>query len=318
MKKCVYILLISVYATCSGVNAEELIFIEANTERGFHYPFFLFIPDSVESDTESFIVIEPNNSGFADDDFQKHLESSKKNANRDFYLGNYVARKLKYPLIVPVFPRRKSQWEIYTHALDRDVILQKENPLERIDLQLIEMFNDARSRLKEKQIETKDQFLLTGFSASGTFVNRFTLIHPDKVFAVAAGGVNGLLIIPKDSINNEALNYPIGTNDFKELFKKDFQKDLFKNTPQFYFMGQNDENDAIPYADGYDDNERELVYKLIGKEMQPKRWNHCQEIYRNLGVNATLKTYEGFGHEFPKNIKEEILQFFKQSIEEQE
>jgi hypothetical protein len=52
--------------------------------------------------------------------------------------------------------------------------------------------------------------------------------------------------------------------------------------------------------------------------MQPKRWNHCQEIYRNLGVNATLKTYEGFGHEFPKYIKDEILQFFKQSIEEQE
>ena len=102
------------------------------------------------------------------------------------------------------------------------------------------------------------------------------------------------------------MNYPIGTNDFKELFKKDFQKDLFKNTPQFYFMGQNDENDAIPYADGYDDNERELVYKLIGKEMQPKRWNHCQEIYRNLGVNATLKTYEGFGHEFPKNITTNI------------
>ena len=97
------------------------------------YSYFLFIPNGVSEHDTNYLIIEPNNSGFADDNLHKHKEKAKRIATIDYYLGNWIARKLTYPLIVPVFPRTESDWKIYTHALDRDVMLQKGNSLERLD-----------------------------------------------------------------------------------------------------------------------------------------------------------------------------------------
>lgn len=50
--------------------------------------------------------------------------------------------------------------------------------------QLLAMVEDAGARLKMMGYSTGSQFLMVGFSASGTLANRFTLIHPDRVKAV--------------------------------------------------------------------------------------------------------------------------------------
>ncbi len=290
----------------------NVLLVNEGPEKGFHYPYYLFVPDNVANDKELTLMIEPNNSGFVSDDAKKHLEKARRIATLDFYAGNYVAQNLKLPLLVPVFPRSESQSKIYTHSLDRDVMLQKNTSLERLDLQLLAMIDDARVRLKEMGYTTHEQFFMSGFSASGTFVNRFAAIHPEKVKALAAGGVNGLLFLPVDEINHEKLTYPLGTADFQELFEKPFNPAAFKEIPQFLFMGALDDNDAIPYADAFDENERELIFSTLGKEMQPIRWENCRRIYDTEEVNAQIKTYENIGHEQPDQIKNDILEFFKQ------
>lgn len=290
---------------------EKLIFVEKNDEAGFHYPYYLFISDGASEEDSPVLIVEPNNSGFVSDDFQKHAEKAKRTATKDFYLGNYMARKLNYPLLVPVFPRPESNWKIYAHALDRDVILQKGNDLERIDLQLIAMIDDARKRLSQLNHSTNEKILITGFSASGTFVNRFSLIHPDFIMAAAAGGVNGLLMLPVGQLEGKELNYPIGINNFKQLFGYDFDTASFRKVPMFLFMGELDTNDAIPYEDGYDPDERDLVFTVLGEKMQPDRWNKCINIYKEKGINAEIKTFSGTGHEHTDLIKEEILSFFR-------
>jgi len=292
----------------------ELIFAEANPSEGFNFPYFLFIPQGTSVEKELILIVEPNNSGFADDDFERHIEKAKRTASHDFYIGNFVARELKIPLLVPVFPRPKSEWKIYTHALDSDVIAQKDNSLERIDLQLLAMVTDAKTKLADSGYSVRDKFFMTGFSASGTFANRFTIIHPEKIQAVAAGGLNGLLMLPIGKWKGENLNYPIGTNDLKALTNKSFTKDLFNKTPQFYFMGKLDENDAVPYSDAFGQVEREQIYRLLGEQMQPERWNNCTQIYRNLNVNGTFLSYEDVGHEHPESIKNEIIKFFREVI----
>lgn len=300
---------------CSKSNKGELFFIEPKQGDKFNFPYFLFIPNNISPEKDVFIIVEPNNSGFADDNIEKHIEKAERIASKDFYLGNYGAINLGLPLIVPVFPRPKTEWKIYTHALDRDVMLQKENPLERLDVQLIEMFNDARSILKIKHIKTKEKFLMTGFSASGTFANRFTLIHPEKVYAAAAGGVNGLLMLPLDSLQNNKLQYPIGTGDMAEILSKNFQKEIFLNIPQFYFMGENDNNDAIQYEDGYSKTERSLINKLFGKNMLKERWIFSKNIYINQRANVIIKTYKNTGHEQTLEIKNDVVKFFKETID---
>ena len=92
----------------SGCNKSingEVIFVEPDLDDLFNYPYFLFIANGVSEDKMNYLIIEPNNSGFADDDLHKHKEKAKRIATLDYYLGNWIARKLTYPLIVPVFPR---------------------------------------------------------------------------------------------------------------------------------------------------------------------------------------------------------------------
>jgi len=317
MKALLFIIFIILFTFgCSRNELGQLIHVSANKKKGFEYPYFLFIPNEISASGKQYLIVEPNNSGFVSDIFNEHLEKAERTATKDFYIGNYLARKLKFPLLVPIFPRSESEWKIYTHALDRDAVLQKDNQIERIDLQLIAMVKDAADSLSKLNYSVQDKFLMTGFSASGTFVNRFSLIHPDQVFAIAAGGVNGLLMLPIKHIDEKQLQYPLGISDFNSIFGKQFDKEIFRNTPQFLFMGELDDNDAIPFDDGYDVNERDLVYELIGKEMQPLRWNKCMCIYNQENVNVLFKTYKNVGHEYPNQVKEDILLFFQNAIQQ--
>lgn len=308
--------MVLILVSCSGKKNRNLFEIEADSGKGFNFPYLLFLPDSMSDQKELFLIVEPNNSGFANDKIGEHLEKARRTASIDYYIGNYISGKLGYPLLVPVFPRPESDWKIYTHALDRDAILQKDNQLERIDIQLIRMIEDARDTLLKLGYPTKSQVLMTGFSASGTFANRFSLIHPEKIYALAAGGLNGLLMLPVSKIDGTELNYPLGTNDFSRLFNEPFDSSAFRNIPQYLFMGGLDENDAILFDDGYDPEEREAVFKVIGEKMQPDRWVTCGEIYGNAGIAATIITYDSLGHKHPPEVMEDILSFFISAIEE--
>ncbi|MFP4548955.1 MAG: hypothetical protein ACLFQM_12550 [Fidelibacterota bacterium] len=309
MKK-IILLLVILLAGCSNIKEGQLIYMEPDKNSPFNFPYYLFIPDDISPLDSLHLIIEPNNSGFVDDDLQKHIEKAERTASREFYLGNYVSRQLKYPLLVPVFPRTRSEWKIYTHALDRDVMEQQNNALERIDLQLLAMADNACDSLEKLGYKMADDYLMTGFSASGSFANRFTALHPDKIKAVAAGGVNGLLILPMSERKDHQLKYPLGVADIEAIIKARFDFKRFRNTPQFYFMGELDSNDAIPYEDGYSIAERELVFQLLGREMQPKRWQACRSIYDSLEINATLKTYHNTGHEQTETIKSAVVEFF--------
>lgn len=315
MKHCKHIIfgffLIFLSWGCRDSIHGTLLYSEPDVEKGFHWPYYLYIPDDLDAAARQILLVEPNNSGFANNDLEPHRDKAERIATRDYYLGNFTARALKIPLLVPVFPRSEDQWRVYTHALDRDVMLQKGTDLERIDLQLIKMVDHAREKLHQRGIETNKKIFMTGFSASGTFTNRFALLHPDKLLGVAAGGLNGLLMLPADSLEHQALIYPLGTAD-KMLFDGNiFMEKEFQMLPQYYFMGQNDENDAIPYEDAFDQPERDIIYSIIGQQMQPLRWQFCCDFYRSHGVNADFKTYPDTGHEHPDLVKADVVLFFK-------
>lgn len=307
------IFLVLVAPACDQLEG-EVVFAEPESQSDYNYPYFLFIPDKLPDNEKVVLIVEPNNSGFVSDELSRHIEKAERQATLDFYIGNYVANALEYPLLVPAFPRSETNWKIYTHALDRDAMMQYGNDLERMDLQLLAMVDEAQEKLRERGYLVDQQILMTGFSASGTFASRFSLLHPEKLKAVAAGGLNGLLMLPVDSLNGRALPYPLGTADLKLLTDRTFDRNAFQNLPQYWFMGKLDDNDAIPFEDGYDPEERDLVFEVLGEEMQPTRWNNCRQVYTDAGINAQILTYEGLGHEHPQQVKEDILAFFKKAL----
>ena len=152
---------------------------------------------------------------------------------------------------------------------------------------------------------------MNGFSASGTFTNRFAILHPTVVRAVATGGVNSIPTFPTDRWNDTTMRYPVGIADVKEIAGIDFDETAYKKVSQYIYMGALDDNDTVPFRDAYDEVDAELVKSLIGAKMMPDRWDVSQSIYRTLGIPAQFVTYEDTGHEIKSEMIDDIVAFFE-------
>ncbi|WP_291116181.1 hypothetical protein [Flavobacterium sp. UBA6135] len=287
---------------------DSLIIVTKQPHKGFHHDYIIFIPKGTSLNTTTVLLVEPNNTGKITDSIEIHKEAAIRLASVSS-VGNNCATELKIPLLVPVFPRPASQPLLYTHALDRDVLLNQTPEYKRLDLQLLEMISDAEIRLVTLGIEIAPKFFMSGFSASGTFVNRFSLMHPKKIKALAIGGFNGKLMLPIESLNGVDLNYPIGINDFSKLLEKNFDYTIFKEIPQYIYMGGLDTNDAVQFDDAYSKNERKIINENLGKSVQ-ERFVNCQNYYQEQGLAVTFKTFEKVGHWTTSEMNLEVIQFF--------
>lgn len=295
-------------------NVDTVIKIEAHPELGFNFPYYLRIPKGVSYTSTTYLLVETNNSG-NNDTFAHHEKETYKEIIK-YSLGSSLCEQLKVPFLMPVFPRPATEWQLYTHAYDKDVAHIKKGPMKRLDLQLIAMCTHARGILKGYGISAAEKILMNGFSASGTFANRFTAIHPNKVAAVACGGINGIVILPIDVLNGKKLAYPIGTSDIKQTFGKTFDAAQYRAVPQFIYMGALDDNDAVVYDDAYSKAERTLVFKQLSQKMLPDRFSKCEEVYKENRANAVFKTYPNIGHRTDRLIFSEVYAFFKKIMEE--
>jgi hypothetical protein len=194
-------------------------------------------------------------------------------------------------------------------------MLEKSPELKCLDLQLLEMIEDAKSILTSMNIELAPKVFMNGFSASASFTNRFSFIHPEQIQALATGGFNGELMLPKKEINGLKLNYPLGTNDFSELFGRNFNVDTYRSIPQFIYMGKLDENDAVQFDDAYNENERKIINDNIGSSVQ-ERYLECQKIYRENNISPIFKTYENVGHWTTSEMNLEVIRFFMAQMQE--
>jgi hypothetical protein len=288
--------------------ATRATLIQATPSAGFQYPYFLRVLPKIDKAAPTYLLAEPNNSGKSCKRFEYHLAQARKLAENG--VGSDVSLQLGIPLLVPVFPRPP---EIYTQILNRRAPLATAPELHRLDLQLLAMIDDARRRLAQQGIQVHERILLTGFSASGAFVNRFTALHPERLKAVAAGGVNGMLILPMDRIDTVRLPFPLGTADFASILNRPFQVDAWRRVPQFIYMGACDTNDAVWFDDAYTEDQRKIIYKYLGERMQTDRWEKCQSLYREAGATVTFRTYPCIGHETNGRIEPEIAEFFRRA-----
>ena len=280
--------------------------VSENPTEGFNFPNYLFIPQEISLDQPIYLLVEPNNTGVGN-----RFESLDKNTKESIEAcsASSVARKLKIPLLMPVSPRPGGT--LYTHALDRETLLIREGDLKRIDLQLIAMIAHAQKLLRHNDVKVNEKIFMNGFSASGTFTNRFAILHPTVVRAVATGGINCIPTFPTDQWNGTTMRYPVGIADVKEIAGIDFDETAYEKVSQYIYMGALDDNDTLPYRDAYDEVDAELVKRLIGAEMMPDRWDMSQAIYMALGIPVQFVTYENTRHEIKNEIIDDIAAFFE-------
>lgn len=98
----------------------------------------------------------------------------------------------------------------------------------------------------------------------------------------------------------------------------------FKNIPQFYYMGELDDNDPFAslekdatmpkYDSAITREELTQLHSILGQDMQKDRWINTQKIYHAFGVNAEFRTYKGYGHT-SKPAQKDLIKFIENQLD---
>jgi pimeloyl-ACP methyl ester carboxylesterase len=287
--------------------------VDADPAKGFYWPYFLLVPPRV--DPPGTLLVEPNNTGTWGDDPWTH-ESAARNLVRwrsSFAIG------LGCPLLVPSFPRPMSPAApepggIYIHALDRYSLSDQWAGLERIDLQMVAMIDDALGRLAAMGHVMDTRVFMMGFSASGAFTSRFALLHPDRVKAAAPGSPGGWPLAPIASWQGVPLKYAVGIADLEALTGSPFDLDTFRQVPLYIYVGDVDTNDALDTR-GLTADEKSQVCQLLNCSPNPvlaQRWPLAEAMYDSVGANARFVIYPGVAHTITPQMFTDIADFFSE------
>lgn len=282
-------------------------------DKGFHWPYYLFVPAHVESPAT--LLVETNNTGTWSDDPWVHEESALTLLRR----RSAFATEIGSPLLVPVFPRPMSPpapepGGIYVHSLDRYSLGDTWQGLERMDLQMEAIIDDALARLRDAGHAMDSRVFMMGFSASGSFTSRFALLHPERVKAAAAGAGGGWPMVPVATWEGTPLRYPIGTYDYESLTGRTFPLDAFLEVALFIYVGSQDTNDGLDVR-GIPETEKAQIHQLLNwpkDRFIANRWPLARTMYESKGTNATVKIYPDIDHRISEQMFQDIKAFFRQ------
>jgi pimeloyl-ACP methyl ester carboxylesterase len=282
---------------------------QANSAAGFQWPYLLFTPEGAGT---QFLLAVPNNTGFSTTD-PELLTASGECTIKEW---DDLANRLGTPLLVPLFPRpaiKDESENLYLHSLSRASLLTDEPSLARVDLQFIAMIDDARRILASKGMRISQRVLLTGFSASGSFVSRFAMLHPERVLAVASGSPGGWPIIPEAKDKGVALPYPIGVSDLQAVAGSPLNLPALRRVSWFYYLGGQDHNDSVIYRDSFSKTDEEIIFSHFGADLQ-QRWAAAEAAYRHSRLKAQFKVYPGVGHQITDYMRTDVETFLASAI----
>ena len=165
------------------------------------------------------------------------------------------------------------------------------------------MMGVARERLGAQKVCTRA--FIDGFSASGMFASRFALLHPEVLEAAVIGAPGGWPMVPRASIEAASLRYPLGTADYADIAHRPFPEDVVKRLPMLLYLGSADANDAVPYGDAYEEEDRRVLMRL--GQTPNARWPVAEAAFK--GTSASFRLLDGVGHETPSAFVDQVDAF---------
>lgn len=277
--------------------------------KGFHSPYILLMPKVTRHPV---VLVVPNNTGYATTD----PEVIRASATCELQRRSSLAESLGCPLLIPLFPRPgKGEENLYLHALSREALLNATNEWKRVDLQLLAMIKDAQTRLQAGGMTISEKVLLFGFSASGSFVSRFAMLHPEGVLAVACVSPGGWPIAPLAEFDGEKLSYPVGIADLEQLSGSKVDWKAIKAVPWFFALGDRDTNDSVPSRDSFSKEDEKIIFHQFGATLIP-RWKMAEALYSSQRLEARFKLYPGVAHIVSPEMESDIALFFEERFQE--
>ncbi len=286
--------------------------ISKDQNKGFYWDYLLYLPSDVNNKN---LLIIPNNTGFRHNDIEVH----KTYAYDLIYWRKTFADSLKIPLLVPVFPRPDDETDgtISSQYLGRGTFETDIIELKRQDIQLLHMVDDALDRLASDGYEFSNKVIIWGYSASGIFTSRITVLHPNRIKAAAFGG-HGWSIAPVSEFDGLDLPYPYGIYDYESLIGEPFDTLEFSNVAIYSFMGAIDDNgwgmhwyigegvDPHPFYDSFDQKFGTTALELM---------NSAEALYSTVTSNASFVLYDEIGHDITEKMDLDVMDFFRNNKE---
>jgi hypothetical protein len=290
--------------------------VEKDPERGFHWPYCLYIPETQVSSPVPIILIA-NNTPRPDDDVTVHYRQARNKVAQ----YRHMADRTGFPLLIPAIPRLEHEfpggsgyqndaWVVGVQSLNRNALLTPNRALKRMDLQVMHMLKHASTVFGEHGIAADGKAVVFGFSSSGTFAHRFALLHPDVVRLEIAGAPGGWYTLPLESYRGTRLRYPIGIADLESLTGSPFTAAQYRQIPKLWFVGAEDEDDAVPYLDAYAYEDRVTITRLFGEDHM-ERYRRQAELLDQRGMNTDFHVFESAGHEITSEAWETVYAFIR-------
>lgn len=291
-----------------------VIKIPANPQKGFNYPYYIGVPLKTASKSLSSyeMLVDVNNTGSSNVS-QIYFEQMAKDSIGSGML-RMMAEDIGAVTVMPAFPRPSLAGEFYTHTLDRDSFFVTDEIIEqakvgdftRLDLQLKAMIEDAVIQFKGNGFNVSSKPIMVGFSASSGFANRYAMIHPESVKAVA---VQHHTMMPIAEYNGNTLNFPSGVADLKEVTGVSFNEKAYKALPQFWFRGSDDYNDPTYFHDGWG-NEGSAYRRIFGEDITVRKDKQVTML-KDMGfTNILFEEYEGIGHWYTEDMNADFVKWY--------
>lgn len=270
---------------------KQLLFEKKDT--GIKMSFLLYIPDNMNN--ESTLILNGITQGVGTKEahekdkkessrtygtYSDSYEEALKVATKGYFSPIYKKLAVDYnnPMLIPIIPRCNG---LYTGFLGYDVYHENyerainaynkgwsnftKEDLEKfrgLDIQIANMIYYAVDYInKNYNLSLDYKVIATGYSASSKMVNYFAALHPELVKMVIAGGTGGLTIIP-----TRDYDYPLGFRDLPEE-----NLELYKQIPQFYYIGETDQNDpSRPQFEIKRDEDGTIIFDESGNVIPEK------------------------------------------------
>lgn len=285
---------------------DRLILHEA--DETIDYNWFTYVPSNLSKESPSYILVTGLHANISQDYDATTRESRKLAEDRIRW-----ARTHEYILLVPVIPNITAHR--YSLAFDLPSFSNSTDPFyQRPDLRVNLMIDRLIRDLEADGYHVSEKVFVEGFSAGGMFAQRYALLHPERVQAIAAGQCGGALTLPESSYDGIQMNWPVGVNDFSSLVGYEFNREVYEQVHQFIYIGDQDTEAttlAVPRAPTLWRSQAQIVFlRNTFGETDPTRLENQVEYLNSLGYNnITFKLYAGVGHTHMAAI-DDFLTFF--------
>lgn len=268
------------------------------------YTFYSYFPRSAVRKVALTVAVWPHGGGMCSEDYSVHRTQSY---NTLQWLAPY-AEQYQMPVVVVAMPRVD---RLYVHSLHPGTFTTGEEMLRRPDLKLIDaVWNQYLPSLRAAGLAPDSQVYFMGFSSTGMFSHRFTMLHPERVRAVWLGA-DAPAPLPSSELDGHRLDYPLGMANVESLTGRPFDFEAYRAIPHFICVGERDvnpNNDTTTYTDIFTEEERLFIKSRFGAT-NPDRITFFYEYLVSVGVPAEFRLYAGLGHEVPPQMLQDAFAF---------